>query len=145
MSTHIERSALLPYSAEQLFELVNDVEAYPQYMDGCVAAQVLSSDEGGMEARLELKKGGISQSFATRNHWEEHSQIVMELLEGPFESLHGVWNFNALASDACKVSLDLRFTMNNQLVSKAAERLFESVAGNLVNALCQRANCLYGS
>jgi len=145
----IERSALLPYSAEKLFDLVNDIEAYPQYMDGCTGASILSSSETIIEARLNLRKGGISQSFATRNQLEKPQRIVMQLLEGPFDTLHGEWLFKSLASDACKVSLHLQFQMQTSTphygaISKAAEKLFENVTGNLVDALCKRANKLYG-
>lgn len=143
----IERSALLPYSAEKLFDLVNDVSAYPQYMDGCVNAVVLSHSEAVMEAQLELRKGGISQRFATRNQLVKPHKIVMELLDGPFDSLHGEWTFKTLAQDACKVSLHLQFQTQQKpanVAHKAAGKLFESVAGNLVDALCKRANSLYG-
>jgi ribosome-associated toxin RatA of RatAB toxin-antitoxin module len=147
--TRIERSVLLPYSAEKLFDLVNDVRAYPQYMDGCVNAVVLTQSETVMEAQLELRKGGISQRFSTRNQLEKPHKIVMELLDGPFDSLHGEWAFKILAQDACKVSLHLQFqTQQNSprqgVAHKAAGKLFESVAGNLVDALCRRANSLYG-
>jgi len=147
--TRIERSALLPYSAEKLFDLVNDVRAYPQYMEGCVGATVMMENETIMEAQLELRKGGISQRFATRNRLEKPQKIFMELLDGPFETLQGEWTFKTLASDACKVSLYLQFQMQQDslhqtVAQKAAEKLFESVAGNLVDALCKRANALYG-
>jgi ribosome-associated toxin RatA of RatAB toxin-antitoxin module len=145
----IERSALLPYSAEKLFDLVNDVTRYPHYMDGCVNAIILSQSETSMEARLELRKGGINQSFATRNQLERPHRIVMELLEGPFDTLHGEWSFKTLARDACKVNLLLQFqaqqdSLHQTVAHKAAGKLFESVAGNLVEALCKRANALYG-
>ena len=148
--TRIARSALLPYSAEQLFELVNDVASYPQYMEGCVNATILSQSETMMEARLELRKGGISQGFATRNRLEKPQKIFMDLLDGPFETLQGEWTFKSLASDACKVSLHLQFQMQQEglpqnVAQKAAEKLFKSVAGNLVDALCKRANTLYGA
>ena len=111
--THIERSALLPYPADKLFDLVNDVLAYPQYMDGCVGATILMQDESTMEAALELRKGGITQRFTTRNKLHKPQKIVMELLEGPFDSLQGEWTFKALATDACKVSLDLHFQVKS--------------------------------
>ncbi len=147
--TRIERSALLPYSAEKLFDLVNDVKAYPQYMEGCVNAIILSQSETMMEARLELRKNGISHSFATRNRLEKPQKIFMELLDGPFDALQGEWAFKTLASDACKVSLYLQFQMQQNslqqsVAQKAAGKLFENVAGNLVDALCKRANALYG-
>lgn len=147
--TRIERSALLPYSADKLFDLVNDVVAYPQYMDGCVSAIILSQTETTMDAQLELRKGGISQRFATRNQLEKPHKIIMELLDGPFDSLHGEWAFKMLASNACKVSLLLQFqakqdSLHQNVAHKAAAKLFESIAGNLVDALCKRANSLYG-
>lgn len=145
----IQRSALLPYSNEKIFTLVNDIAAYPEYMDGCVGATILSSTDDTLEARLELRKGGITQSFSTRNTLEKPQKIIMSLLEGPFETFHGEWNFKALASEACKVSLDIHFHIQPSAIyshaaQKASEKLFESVAGNLVNSLCQRANKLYG-
>ena len=87
--TTINRSALLPYSAQQLFELVSDVEAYPQYMDGCVGAQLLHRQENTFEARLDLAKGGIRQSFTTRNHLVEGESMRLELVDGPFERFTG--------------------------------------------------------
>lgn len=140
----IQRSALLPYSAERLFDLVNDVAAYPQYLDGCTGATILESSEGYITARLHLKKAGISQSFATRNQLQRPDKITLQLAEGPFEHLQGEWRFAPLAEDACKVSLDLSFYMQNTVAHQATGKLIETVAGNLVNAVCQRAKKLYG-
>ena len=142
--TIIQRSALLPYSAERLFDLVNDIEAYPRYMDGCVGAQVMHRGAETIEARLDLARGGIAQSFATRNRNQPHHTIELELLEGPFETFCGRWQFQRLGDMACKVSLDLEFTLNNGLLGAAAAKLFESVTGNLVDALGRRARELYG-
>jgi ribosome-associated toxin RatA of RatAB toxin-antitoxin module len=142
--TRIAKSALLPYAAEQLFDLVNDIAAYPQYMDGCAAATILSATDETVEARLELNRAGITQAFATRNRLQRPTAIDMDLLEGPFTALTGRWQFQALAPEACKVSLDLRFELDGKLASLAAGRLFESVASNLVDALCRRAHALYG-
>lgn len=139
----IHRSALLPYSAKQMFDLVNDIESYPSYMDGCVGSEVFFRDASCIEARLDLSKGGIKQSFATRNRLVEPESITMELVEGPFSHFEGVWRFTHLQDSACKVSLDLEFTVSNKLVGMAAKRLFDSVAGNLVDALCQRAKVVY--
>lgn len=142
--TRIAKTALLPYPAEQLFDLVNDIESYPQYMEGCVAARVLLAEADRVEARLELSRNGITQAFATRNRLQRPQAIEMALLEGPFRSLTGRWQFDALAPEACKVSLDLRFELDGKLASLAAGKLFEGVALNLVDSLCRRAHALYG-
>lgn len=142
--TTIQRSALLPYPAQRMFSLVNDIEAYPGYMDGCVGAQILYRDEQVIEARLVLSRGGISQSFATRNRCRDNSHIELELLEGPFDSFAGNWQFLALGKMACKVSLNLEFKLNNSMLGAAAAKLFDSVTRNLMDALSRRARELYG-
>ena len=144
MHTEINRSALLLYPASTLFALVNDIESYPSYMDGCVGADVLSRSEDCVEARLHLAKGGIRQSFTTRNRLLAPAAIVMELVEGPFESFEGRWSFEALRDDACKVSLRLAFRLGNTLANRAVCKLFESVASSLVDAVCRRARELHG-
>lgn len=140
----IDRSALLPYNAHQIYHLVNDVEAYPQYMAGCVAARVLARDADRMDARLELARGGIRQSFSTRNRLVEGESIALELIEGPFEFFNGRWDFRALGESACKVSLRLEFAVNNGLIGAAAARLFDRVTGDLVDAVSLRARHIYG-
>jgi len=140
----IKRTALLPYPAEHLFSLVNDIEAYPQFMEGCVGAQILERRDDIVEARLDLARGGIRQSFSTRNRCEPHHTIELELVEGPFEQFTGRWQFQRLGDMACKVSLDLEFTLSNGLLGMAAGRMFESVTVNLVDAVTRRARQLYG-
>ena len=140
----IDRSALLPFTALQVYQLVNDVEAYPQYMDGCVAASILRQEGDLMEAQLELARGGISQRFSTRNRLVEGESIALELIEGPFERFAGRWDFRSLGDDACKVSLRLEFAVNNALIGAAAAKLFDRVTGDLVDAVSRRATHLYG-
>ncbi len=141
--TRIDRSALLPYRAEQLFALVSDIESYPQYMDGCVGAEILRRDESVVEARLDLARAGIEQSFSTRNRASEPHSIELELIEGPFEHFAGYWRFQPLGDAACKVTLRLEFRMRNSLLGAATGKLFESVASRLVDAMGSRANQLF--
>jgi ribosome-associated toxin RatA of RatAB toxin-antitoxin module len=142
--TIIDRSALLPYSARQLFDLVSDVESYPGYMEGCVGASILSRDEHLVEARLDLARGGIRQSFSTRNRMIGAREITLELIDGPFEYFSGRWDFRALGESACKLSLSLEFTINSTVLGVAASRLFDKVTNNLVDAVGRRARQLYG-
>lgn len=142
--TTISRHALLPYRPRQLFELVNDVEAYPQYMDGCVGAAVLRREEGLLEARLDLARSGIRQSFSTRNRLVPDREIILELIDGPFETFSGRWDFYPLGDAACKLSLDLRFRVSSSVLGMAATHLFERVTNDLVDAVSRRARELYG-
>jgi ribosome-associated toxin RatA of RatAB toxin-antitoxin module len=142
--TTIQRSALLPYPADKLFALVNDIESYPHYMDGCVRAEILCRDDTLVEARLHLARAGIAHSFATRNRNHGDHTIELELLDGPFESFNGRWQFQQLGDTACKVSLDLDFTLSNSILGAAAARLFDSITANMVDAVTRRARELYG-
>lgn len=142
--TVINRSALLPYRAEQLFDLVNDIEAYPRYLDGCVGAHVLRQEVDLIEARLDLARGGIRQSFSTRNRLVAAREITLELIDGPFESFVGRWDFHTLGDAGCKLSLNLEFSMNSSVLGAAAARLFDRVSNNLVDAICRRADEMYG-
>lgn len=144
MLTTIKRSALVMYSVQQMFDLVNDVASYPLYMKNCVSAEILEQNEHSMVARLDLKKGGIGHSFTTCNTLKEPERIDMSLQQGPFKRLSGGWSFMALTDSACKVMLDLEFEFNSLSVSIASSSLFTSVANNLVDALAQRAQEVYG-
>lgn len=140
----IERSALVMFSAEQMFDLVNDVERYPEFLPGCKSAQVLYSDEHTMEARLELSRAGLHQSFTTRNQLERPTRMTLELVDGPFEHFSGLWHFTPLAHDACKVSFSLTFSLRNRLVAAAVGKLFSEMANQMVRVMCERAEHVYG-
>jgi ribosome-associated toxin RatA of RatAB toxin-antitoxin module len=140
--TTIQRSALVPYSAAALYQLVNDVETYPQFMEGCVGAQVLKRTPDTMEARLDLAKGGMRYSFTTRNQLLP-DRIELTLVEGPFEKFRGDWSFLALGADACKVTLHLEFEMSSRLLSFAARKMFDGIANQMVDALVKRAHRLH--
>lgn len=142
--SHIHRTALLPYSDAKVFALVNDVAAYPQYMDGCKAAIVHEQTETSMFATLQLERRGIKLEFSTRNIIDAPKSIVLNLEDGPFDSFEGRWFFQFLREDACKVILDLQFSLNNRLLAAAATKLFDSVANNMVDSMVQRAKVVYG-
>ncbi|NWA85062.1 MULTISPECIES: type II toxin-antitoxin system RatA family toxin [Pseudomonas] len=144
MTTHIQRSALLPYPAQALYDLVNDVARYPEFLPWCSAAEVLESSDEHMVASVGVAKAGMSQHFVTRNILVPGQSIEMNLQEGPFTQLHGVWVFKALTDKACKISLDLSFDYAGPIVRATLGPLFNQAANTLVDAFCQRAKQLHG-
>lgn len=140
----ISQSALLPYPAERMFALVNDIAAYPQFMRGCQAAEILQVTDAGIIARLELGKAGLRYAFTTRNLLQAPERIQMSLVEGPFRSFSAEWRFVPLADTACKTCLDMQFEFKVGLVDVALSSLFETTSRDLVNAVCRRAEQLYG-
>ncbi|MBE0482545.1 MAG: type II toxin-antitoxin system RatA family toxin [Bacterioplanes sp.] len=142
--THISRSALVMYSAEQMFQLVNDVRRYPEFLPGCAATEVIAESDAFIEAQLTIVKAGIEQSFSTHNDLMRPERMEMRLLDGPFTHFRGVWLFSRLSDDACKVSFELEFEMKNRLTGAAMGVVFKQVAGMMVDAFVKRAKQVYG-
>lgn len=140
----INRSALVMFSAEQMYGLVNDVASYPQFLPGCVDSQIQSQGEGTMVASVMVAKGGISKTFTTRNELEPARAIRMALVDGPFRSLVGEWRFTPLDEQACKVELALDFEFSSALVELAFGRIFKELVSTMVSAFTQRAREVYG-
>lgn len=143
----VSRTALVPYSAQQMFDLINDIESYPEFMTGCVAAEVLEKSADVVEARLTLGLAGVQQSFVTRNELLPPEQMKMHLVDGPFSRFEGVWSFSALDKDGadsgCKVGLELEFSFANPLLGMTVGKVIEDIANRQVDALCQRAAKVY--
>lgn len=135
----VNKSALVPYSAQTMYDLVNDVAAYPEFIPGCIATHIDSVDDTHMRATLDIAKAGIKHSFATHNTLDAPHSIAMELAEGPFESLSGGWVFTELDEHACKIELSLNFEFTSKLVELAFGKIFHSLANSMVDAFIQRA------
>lgn len=140
----IKKNALVNHTASELFSIVDDVDAYPQFLPWCGGASVLRRDQDVVEARVEIAHTGIHKSFTTRNRFQVGKMIEMELLDGPFKHLHGSWAFEPLGEDACKVSLELEYEFSNKLLAMVIGPVFNKIASSLVDAYCQRADALYG-
>ncbi len=140
----ISRSALVMYSAQQMYDLVIDIEAYGEFLPGCTAGRIDHQEGERLEATLEVAKAGLRHSFSTRNKMTPGKSIEMQLLEGPFKHLSGIWTFQPLGESGCKVSLDLEFEMS----SKFTQATLGSVIGQMMNAMVdafgKRAKQIYG-
>ena len=140
----VKKSALILYSAAEMYALVSDIEAYPEFLPWCRSAQILSRSEDEVRAVIEMVKGRVHKSFSTINRMQHHKMIDIRLLEGPFRRLEGYWRFDPLRADASKVSLDMEFEFASPLLRMAVEPVFKQIANSLVDAFCKRAVDLYG-
>ena len=141
----IEREAIVPYSAEQMFVLVDDVEKYPEFVPSCSTAEVLVPGEDSLQARLTFAKSGISKSFTTKNFRKPHSLIELRLVDGPFKMLEGVWTFTDLDSGKSRVRLDLEFEFDSKMLAMVFGPVFEAVTSKLVDTFKTRAEEIYGA
>jgi len=144
MITVVQKSALVKFSAQQMFDIVNNIEAYPEYFPWCKSSRILSQSKNIVEAQLVIAKGGLQKSFATHNKLDHGGRIYMTLLDGPFKSLEGVWSFMPLREDASKISLDLEFEVAGKLASLTFGSVFNQLCSGMVSAFSQRAKQIYG-
>ncbi len=143
---HISRTLIVPYSCEEMYQLVDGIEHYPQFIPWCHSSQVLSRTEGEIKATLCLARGGISKSFTTLNRNQKNKMIEIGLVHGPFKRLRGYWRFDSLGSDTgCKVSFDMEFEFAGPLVSLVFGPIFSQICNTLVDAFHKRAIALYGN
>jgi ribosome-associated toxin RatA of RatAB toxin-antitoxin module len=140
----IERSALVPYSARQMFELVNSIEEYPRFLPWCSASHIINRTETEVEAALTITWKGIHKNFTTRNHLHPYEKMEIELVTGPFRHLEGRWTFTALGEHACKVSVLLEFDFTGGVVDSLFQPIFNHIANSLVDAFHKRAIEIYG-
>ncbi|MBB3324941.1 MULTISPECIES: type II toxin-antitoxin system RatA family toxin [Atlantibacter] len=141
----ISRTALVPYSAEQMYQLVNDVKSYPEFLPGCVGSRVLESSATQMTAAVEVSKAGISKTFTTRNTLTSNQSILMHLVDGPFKRLMGGWKFTPLSPEACRIEFQLDFEFTSKLIELAFGRVFKELAGSMVQAFSARAKEVYSA
>lgn len=139
----VERAALLPYSAEQMYQLVNDVERYPQFLPGCGNARLLSSSEDELVAMIEIAKAGMRRWFTTRNRMVPGRRIELTLVDGPFRSLQGYWSFEPVDEHCCRVALSMRFEFSNPLLAVAVGGIFSQMVSGMVEAFNRRAAEVY--
>lgn len=140
----VKKSALVLYSAAEMYNLVNDIERYPQFLPWCRSSSVVLCGEDELRATIEMVKGAVHKTFTTSNRMQKHKMIDIRLLEGPFQRLEGYWRFEPLRADACKVSLDMEFEFSSALLRKVIEPVFRQIANSLVDAFCKRAADIYG-
>ncbi|NIF34697.1 type II toxin-antitoxin system RatA family toxin [Enterobacter sp. Cy-643] len=139
----ISRTALVPYSAEQMYQLVNDVNSYPEFLPGCTGSRVIDASANQMTAAVDVSKAGISKTFTTRNTLTDNQSILMHLVDGPFKKLMGGWKFTPLSEDACRIEFQLDFEFTNKLIELAFGRIFKELAGSMVQAFTTRAKEVY--
>jgi len=143
--TKIERSALVPFSAQQMFDLVKDVDRYVEFLPWCGGSELLFDDGRRFCARIDVERIGIRRSFTTCNVCDGPTRMEITLQHGPFKSLGGSWRFLALREDACKVMLILHFEFSGRLLDAAFERVFHQVVDTMVESFCARAREVYGA
>ena len=135
----VVRSAMVAVSAEKLYELINDVDRYPEFVPGCRVARIEERVEGYVIATLGVQRSALNTEFTTRNELEPGRRVTMRLVKGPFRFLEGVWDIEPIGEQGCSVTLRLRFEFANRLAGAMFAPLFEETAASLVDAFVRRS------
>lgn len=139
----VNKSALVPFSAEQMYKLVDDVPSYQEFLPWCGGSKEESRDDNVVVASVTIAKGAINKTFTTKNTSHDRQKIHMELVEGPFKELVGDWSFKELNENACKVSLELDYEFSNRLIGMAVGPVFNQIANAMVDSFVERAKTVY--
>ena len=142
--TRIQRSALVPYSTDEMYQVVVDVPHYGDFLPWCGGSRFLEQDGNNVVAQVDIAYKGIHKSFTTDNVLDPGKEIRMKLREGPFSTLQGTWNFTDLGDGASKIELDLEFGFSNKIVGKVIGPVFSVIANSMVEAFHQQARTTYG-
>jgi len=150
----VRKSVLLWYSPHQIYQLVTDIERYPEFLPWCERVEILGRDEQMVTARLHLAYGGLRHAFTTRNAMVPDQSVDIDLIDGPFSMLDGLWRFVPLplaaladgaAETACKIEFDLRYAFSNVVLEAAISPVFDRIANTFVDSFVKRAAQVHGS
>jgi ribosome-associated toxin RatA of RatAB toxin-antitoxin module len=139
---NVRKSVLVPQSSTTLFELVDRVEDYPQFLPWCSSGAVLSRDDQHTKARIDIDFRGVRQSFTTLNRKEGKEWMRLELVEGPFRALSGHWRFTPLSEEACRVELALEYSFANPVLEGLIGPVFDYIADSLIERFVARAEAV---
>ncbi|MDH3465014.1 MAG: type II toxin-antitoxin system RatA family toxin [Gammaproteobacteria bacterium] len=139
-----QRSAIVPFTAGQMYALVADVPAYGEFLPWCGGARVDERRSNDLLATIDIAFKGIHKSFTTRNQFVENEWMDMRLVSGPFSHLHGKWTFTELGDSGSKIALDIEFDFSNRVLGAVVGPIFGFISDGMVDAFMRRAESVYG-
>ena len=149
----VKKKVLLWYTPHEIYQIVTDVEAYPQFLPWCERVELLARDEQGPTVRLHLAYSGIRHAFTTRNVQVPDESIHIELVDGPFSLLDGLWRLGTLKvpggpdgseSTACRIDFEMRYEFSNAILEVAISPVFDRIANTFVDSFVRRAEQVHG-
>ena len=136
----IHKSAIVLHSAQKMFELVDLVENYPQFLPWCGSTQIIERDNNKTIASIEINYKGIRQSFTTENTKKQNQEMIIKLIDGPFKALSGEWMFKNLDKDSCQIELKLEYEFSNVILEKLISPVFNMIANTFIDEFIKEAN-----
>lgn len=141
---HVNKSALVLFSADKMYKLVDNVDNYHNFLPWCSQSKEQERRDGFVVGSVTIAKGGVNRTFTTKNILHEYHLIEIQLVDGPFKYLQGTWSFDALKADACKVSLDLEYEFSSKILGLVIGPVFNQIANAMVDSFVKQARVAYG-
>ena len=139
----VKRKKIVPHTSQQMYALVNDIRAYPEFITWCKKVDIVAEDESEITASLHIEKGILRRKFTTKNTLHAGHRMDMQLVDGPFKYLHGFWQFDDCGESRCKISFELEFEFSTPMLAAALNPIFNLIANSLVDFFVQRAQEVY--
>jgi len=148
----VQKSVLLWYSPREMYDLVTAFDQYPKFLPWCEQAEVLERDGDTVIARMHLAYAGVHHAFTTRNRHEPARSVLLQLVDGPFSLLDGLWQFEPIGGagrsagdeQACRIEFELDYAFASKPLEAVLSPVFDKVADTLVDRFVQRAEQVYG-
>ena len=137
---NIHKSAIVLHSSKKMFQLVDAVENYPRFLPWCGSTQILERDNSKTIASIEINYKGIRQTFTTENTKKQNKEMMIKLIDGPFQSLSGQWIFKNLGNDSCQIELKLEYQFSNIILEKLISPVFNMIANTFIDEFIKEAN-----
>ena len=137
---NIHKSAIVLHSSKKMFQLVDSVENYPRFLPWCGSTQIIERDNSKTIASIEINYKGIRQTFTTVNTKKQNKEMMIKLIDGPFQSLSGQWIFKNLDNDSCQIELKLEYQFNNIILEKLISPVFNMIANTFIDEFIKEAN-----
>lgn len=142
--SHISHKVIVPYTQEQMFDLVNDVASYPDFLPGCKSSKIISESDSVLTARVDLEKGPVSLYWISENTNIRPNQIKMRYIEGTFSSMEGEWSFSSKSQSGCEISFSIQYELSSNILSLAISPIINAMIITIVNCFRARAKEVYG-
>ena len=141
----VEKTVLIERSAQQMFDLVENIEDYPRFLPWCARTEVDFRDAVRTVATLHISYLSVRSHFTTENAKDYPQRMTLRLVDGPFRRLEGAWHFKPLAENACKIEFTLSYDFSSKLFEKMIGSVFGQITDTFVDAFVRRADTVYGA
>ncbi|HPX87796.1 MAG TPA: type II toxin-antitoxin system RatA family toxin [Methylophilaceae bacterium] len=141
----VQKTVLIHHSASRMFALVDDVKKYPEFLPWCGGVDLIKQDDTSTIATLHIAYHGLHQKFTTENHKTSPHLMEIQLKDGPFKHLEGIWRFISLNEEACKIEFMLNYEFANGFLDKLISPVFSHITNTFVDSFVARADKVYES